>query len=208
MTRLKEDFSGFSEEKIELESRIDELLATTETQVREIKALSKKKKVIRIKEVKKADMRWARSLATNFQKAFRDEIKNGKIKVKRTDDRLIIRVNDSLVFEEDDLEISLDGEEVLSRMGQILKKAKDHEILIAAHLDNQPIPVALAPEFPTSWEFTGTRSTEVLRFFQEETKISGKKLSAVAYGSSRPVTTNSTEKGRSENRRIEFVLLP
>ena len=208
MMRLKEDFSGFSEEKTNLESRIDELLAKTETQVREIKALSKKKRVIRIKEVKKPDMAWAKKLAADFQKTFRDEIKKGKIKVKRTDDRLIIRVADSLVFEEDDLEISLDGEEILTRMGQILMKAKDHEILIGAHLDNRPIPVALAPEFPTAWEFTGTRSTEVLRFFQEESKISGKKLSAVAYGSSRPITTNATETGRSENRRIELVLLP
>ena len=116
ITRLKENFSGFSEEKTKLESRIDQLLAKTENQVREIKALSKKKRVIRIKEVKKPNMAWARTLAANFQKTFRDEIKKGEIKVKRTDDRLIIRVSDSLVFEEDDLEISLDGEEILTRM--------------------------------------------------------------------------------------------
>ena len=215
--QLKDEYSGFAEEKETLEReaaenkiRVDELLAEVQSQTQQIKALSKGKRVVTktVTKVQKPDMSWAKGLMDSLNKSFKGEIDKGNVRIQQTEDRLIIRVTDWLIFEEDDLDISLEGEETLARLGEIIKKAKGHQIMIGGHLDNTPIAPALAPEFPTAWEFTGTRATEVVRFLQEESKISGKILSAAAYGLTRPVASNTTEAGRAQNRRMEFTLFP
>ena len=60
----------------------------------------------------------------------------------------------------------------------------------------------------TGWEFTGARAVATTRFFEEESKLDKRLLFASAYGSARPVTSNATETGRAQNRRIEVALLP
>jgi len=213
LKRINEEFSGFAETKEALEReaaeskvRADELAEKVSGQEKQIKILSKSKKIVRVPQ--KPDMSWAKKIINEAQRAFRKEIQSGSIKIKKKEDRLIIRIADSLIFEIDDVEISLAGEEFLSRIGEILKKIKDHQILIGGHLDNIPIAPSLAPEFPTAWEFTATRSTEVVRFLEEESKVSGTVLSAVAFGSAHPLATNATDGGRAQNRRVEIIFLP
>ena len=216
--RLRDELAGFSlmneeNENLEREAaenkiRAEELLAKVDSQARRIKALSKGKKVVTKIKIKKPDMSWAKAIVRNIQKEFRDEIAKGQVEIKTGEDRLTIHLSDTVVFEEDDLEISIDGEEILVRLGEILKKVKNRQIMIGGHLDNTPIAPALAPEFPTPWEFTGTRATEMVRFLEEEIQVESKIMSAVAYGSTRPISTNATEKGRAKNRRMEVVFLP
>jgi chemotaxis protein MotB len=185
--------------------KMDELLAKIESQAKEIQSLSKKKGAV---VVKKPDMSWAKGLTDTLKATFRDEIKSGDVEIKQTDDRLIITLAEPLLFERDDVEISLEGEDVLAKLGEILKRIQDHQIIIGSHFDDTPIAPSMAREFPTAWEFTGTRAIEVVRFFEEENQIGGKTLSAVAFGSARPVAGNTSEAGRAQNRRIEVSLLP
>jgi chemotaxis protein MotB len=215
--QLEQEYSGFAEEKGTLEReaaenkiRMDELLAEVQSQTQQIKDLSKGKRVVTktVTKIQKPDMSWVEGITESLNKSFKGEIEKGSVQIHQTEDRLVIRVTDLLIFEEDDLDISLDGEDTLARLGAILKKAKGRPIMIGGHLDNTPVAPALVPEFPTAWEFTGTRATEVVRFLQEESKISGENLSAVAYGLTRPVASNTTETGRAQNRRMEFTLLP
>jgi flagellar motor protein MotB len=217
LDQLKEEYSGFAQEKVTLEReaaenkiRVVELLAEVQSQTQQIKDLSKGKRVVTktVTKIQKPDMSWVEGITESLNKSFKGEIEKGSVQIHQSEDRLVIRVTDLLIFEEDDLDISPDGEDTLARLGEILKMAKGHPIMIGGHLDNTPIAPALAPEFPTAWEFTGTRATEAVRFLQEESKISGENLSAVAYGLTRPVASNTTETGRAQNRRMEFTLFP
>ena len=177
------------------------LLAQIKNQSKKIKSLTKN-------NIIKPNMSWAKSTATRLQRALKSEVRNGSAKVKLTEDRLMIILSDLLLFEEDGVGITLDGEDLLARLGEVLKNVKGHEIVIGGHLDNTPIAPVMVPEFPTVWEFTGARAVEVLRFLEEENKISPKLLSAAAYGLSRPVSSNKDEAGRARNRRVEITLLP
>ena len=183
-------------------ARISKLSAKVKSQTKEITALKKKTAP---KIVKGPDMSWAKGVSDPFQRAFRNEIKNGTVQIKKGTDRLVVTLAESLIFDPDDVEITLNGEDFLARLGQVLKGIKGRQMVIGAHLDNVPIAPALAREFPTAWEFTGMRAIEILRFLEEESQVSAKLLSATAYGSARTIASNSTESGRAKNRRVELT---
>jgi chemotaxis protein MotB len=203
-TRLAGDNQNLLKSAQEDETRADELSAQVKSLSRDIRLLSKKRGVI----IKRPDMSWAKGLSDDFQKTFRNEIQKGTARVKLSEDRLTFVLAEPLVFDPDDVEITKEGEDALLRLGGVLKKAKGQQIVIGAHLDDVPIAPSMAREFPTAWEFTGTRAIEVVRFLAEESKIRGAMLSAAAYGSTRSVASNTTDTGRARNRRIEVTLLP
>lgn len=202
--RLAGENQGLLKTAQEDKSKADELSTQVENLTREIKILSKKRGVV----IKTPDMAWAKSLSDGFQKTFRDEIRNGKAQVKQTQDRLTFVLAESLVFDQDDVEITEEGEGSLAKLSEVLAKAKGRQIVIGSHLDDAPIAASMAKDFPTAWDFTGTRAVSVVRFLQEESKINGKMLTAAAYGSTRPISSNATDSGRAQNRRLEVVLLP
>jgi chemotaxis protein MotB len=66
----------------------------------------------------------------------------------------------------------------------------------------------LQAEFPTNWELSTARATNVVRFMQERVGIPPERLQAVGLAEFHPIATNDTPEGRSKNRRIEILLLP
>jgi chemotaxis protein MotB len=68
--------------------------------------------------------------------------------------------------------------------------------------------VKIRDKFPTNWELSTARATTVVRFFIERGGVNRESLEAVGFADTRPVASNDTEEGRTENRRIEIVLYP
>jgi chemotaxis protein MotB len=66
----------------------------------------------------------------------------------------------------------------------------------------------LKKRYPTYWELSTARATEVVRYLQEDGGIDPHLLSATGYAEYLPVAPNDTEEGKHKNRRIEIVLLP
>lgn len=209
--KLKEEAARLAEENQGLlkstrgdKSRADELAVQVGRLTRENKTLMKKNHVI----IKGPDMAWANGLSNGFQKGFRDEIRKGTAEVKQTSDRLTFILAETLVFDRDDVEITPQGEDELVKLGEILSKARGRQIVIGSHLDDIPIAASMAKDFPTAWDFTGTRAVSVVRYLEDEGKLNGRWLTAAAYGSTRPISSNATESGRAQNRRLEVTLLP
>jgi len=207
-TRLAGENQDLLNSAQEDKTKADELSAQVDSLSKELTALSKKRGVTRVVVAKKPDMAWAKGLSDDFKKTFREEIKKGDADIKQTEDRLILTLGELLLFDKDDVEITKEGEDVLVKLGEVLIKAKGRQIIVGGHFDDLPIAPSMAKEFPTAWEFTGTRAVAVVRFLEEEDKISGKALTAAAYGSARTVASNTTDSGRAQNRRIEVTLLP
>jgi len=66
----------------------------------------------------------------------------------------------------------------------------------------------LRDRFPTNWELSTARATAVVRFLQDDGGLNPERLTASGYSYYRPVASNDTEEGRSQNRRIEIILTP
>ena len=71
-----------------------------------------------------------------------------------------------------------------------------------------PIGAGLKKFFPSNWELSVARATNVARYLQEEAGIPPEIISATGYSEYQPIASNDTPEGKAQNRRIEIVLLP
>jgi len=142
-------------------------------------------------------------LVANLKK----EIATGKIQIEQIRGRLTMSIAEELFFESGKAEIKPEGQEVLKRIGNILKKIPEKNVRVEGHTDNVPIGPKIRERYPTNWELGATRAVNVVRFFQEGVGMDPLRLSAVSYGQYRPRATNRTEAGKAKNRRIEIILI-
>ncbi len=143
-------------------------------------------------------------LVTGLQK----EIAARQIQVEQVRDQLRVELVEEVLFDSGEAKIKPAGLDVLRRVGLILKKAKNRRIEDEGHTDNVPIGAELATRFPTNWELSTARATNVARFLQDNVKIDPQLLSATGYSEYRPRAPNTTTEGRRKNRRIEILLGP
>jgi chemotaxis protein MotB len=92
---------------------------------------------------------------------------------------------------------------VLSKVGDILRRERIHQVMVEGHTDTVPIAGSV---FPTNWELSTARASRVVRFLIAS-GVQSRRLSAAGYSALHPIATNLTASGRSRNRRVEIVLL-
>jgi len=80
-----------------------------------------------------------------------------------------------------------------------------YDLRIEGHTDNIPIHTA---EFDSNWELSAARATHIARIFIDLKAIPPERISAAGYSEYHPAAGNNTAEGRSENRRVDLVVLP
>jgi len=138
----------------------------------------------------------------------KDEIEQGQIKITHMADRLSVTMVDKILFPSGEAEITSKGVAILTRIGKIIKNNRGEIIRVEGHTDNVHITPRLQQKFPTNWELSTTRATNVARFLQDKIGIEGASLQAVGMSEYHPVASNETLDGRGQNRRIEIILMP
>ncbi|MFC2088724.1 flagellar motor protein MotB [Calditrichota bacterium] len=136
------------------------------------------------------------------------EIEEGQIKITQLTDKLSVSMVDKILFPSGEAQITANGLKILKRVGDILKNTKNKIIRVEGHTDNMPIAKRLQSKYPTNWELSTERATNVVRFLQDNVGIKGNRLRAVGMSEYHPVVKNDTAKNRSQNRRIEILLMP
>jgi chemotaxis protein MotB len=143
-----------------------------------------------------------------LSKSLQAEIERGDITIKQVRDRLTINMVEKVLFNSGQAQVKPAGLNVLTQVSDVLKNVTDKQIRIEGHTDNVPIGVKIRDKFPTNWELSTARATTVVRFFIDRGGVSRESLEAVGFADTRPVASNDTDEGRTENRRIEIVLYP
>ncbi len=115
---------------------------------------------------------------------------------------------DKVLFNSGEATVNKRGESVLMKVGSILAGIADRQILVSGHTDITPIGEKRASQFPSNWELSTARATNVVRFLQEKANVPGERLVASGYGEFHPVASNKSSTGRAKNRRIEILLVP
>jgi chemotaxis protein MotB len=138
----------------------------------------------------------------------KSEIDQGQITITKMADRLSVSMVDRILFSSGEADITAEGIKVLDRVGNVLKNTQNKVVRVEGHTDNVPISSRLAGKFPSNWELSTARATNVVRLLQDKVGIAPARLEAVGLAEFHPVSTNKTPVGRSQNRRIEIALLP
>ncbi len=138
----------------------------------------------------------------------KQEIADRQVEVEQVRDQLRVQMVDEILFDSGEATLKPAGEAVLRKVGSVLKKTANRAIEVEGHTDNIPIRGALAKRFPTNWELSAARATNVVRFLQDEAGLDPARLSATADSEYKPKDANDTEEGRRRNRRIEILLGP
>ena len=99
-----------------------------------------------------------------------------------------------------------EGKVILDRIWDVIVKYPDREIFIEGHTDNMPIAKKYEGKYKSNWELSTSRSLAVLHHVKNHKNATPNRLRVMGYGESYPVADNSTEEGRTQNRRVEIVI--
>lgn len=138
-----------------------------------------------------------RSLAT--------EVESKQVEVKQLRNRLQVTLLNEILFPESGWEVGPRGIEVLMKVAPSLENLNGKRIVVQGFTDNVPVDEALRTRFPTNWELSASRATNVVRHLKAE-GVDPSALAAEAFGEYHPVAPNDTPEGRRRNRRINIVI--
>ncbi len=142
-----------------------------------------------------------------FKREIKEEIErtglDKHISVIDEGDTITLRFNSLVLFDSGSADIKETAIPILTKTGELLKNL-DSEIEVQGHTDNLPINTLL---FPSNWELSTKRATNIVQFFIRNCGVAPEKLTATGNAEFRPVAPNDTEENRQKNRRIDIVVM-
>ena len=125
------------------------------------------------------------------------------VKVLKTDRGVVIRLNDTMLFDTGSAIIKPQAKATLDKISSLLASF-ENPVLIEGHTDSMPIRTE---KYPSNWELSTARATNIIKYLTQAHKFPPSRLSAVGYGEYMPVEQNTTPQGRAKNRRVDIIVL-
>lgn len=128
------------------------------------------------------------------------------VQIELEDRGLVIRFKDNVLFDPGSAMIKSQSFGILQFLSDLLTTEEliNEEIRVEGHTDNVP---NISTQYPSNWELSTARATNVVRYFIEESGFAASRLSAAGYSEYHPIDTNDTSEGRSANRRVDIVVI-
>jgi chemotaxis protein MotB len=205
---LTAQIDSLQAQMLTLTSEIDALKREKEAAQREQETLHATVNDLSQKAEKAEQLEKATKTYEDLQQKLEKEIQDGQVMITEMKNRLTMTMVDKIIFPSGSTEISKEGKKVLDKVVSILKEVQDKRIQVEGHTDNVRIVSSLKKRYPTNWELSTARATEVVRYLQEAGGLNPQMLSATGFAEYQPVAANDTDDGKHKNRRIEIVLLP
>lgn len=129
-----------------------------------------------------------------------EEIKNEVpgAKVERVGEGIVVEFSNAVLFGFDQSSLSGKAESTLDDLIKILNKYPDTDLEIQGHTDNTG-----ADSYNQG--LSERRSSAVANYLTSH-GISSKRVKTIGFGETAPKYSNDTESGRSQNRRVEFLI--
>jgi chemotaxis protein MotB len=214
ISRLRKDTTGLSAALGELRNRYSEidsnytkLRSNSSTEINKLSSDLKKREQ-RLKEVE--EILRKRDEATNqlkekLQQALLGFTKNG-LTVEIRNGKVYVSLTDKLLFPSGSIVIDEKGKQALTQLAEVLKQQPEINIAVEGHTDSQKI--TNLGQIKDNWDLSVLRSTSVVRYLTEISKVESVRMTATGRGEYQPLGPNTSADSRSKNRRIEIVLSP
>lgn len=143
------------------------------------------------------------AIRERLSKSLFSAIGGGRVTLVEHDDGLVVRLRDAAFFEAAHAEVRREVLSDLAAVGQTLREL-ENSIRIEGHTDSIPIRNS---SYHSNWELSAARAASVLDELVRTSQIHESRLSIAGYASQRPLVSNDTPEGRSQNRRVDIVVL-
>ncbi|HEX3438387.1 MAG TPA: flagellar motor protein MotB [Pseudacidobacterium sp.] len=119
-------------------------------------------------------------------------------------DGLVISLREAGFYDSGSAAPHPDSIKTLDEIAEALH-ATPYDIRIEGHTDNVPIH---NEQFDSNWELSTARATRMAKIFIVDHHFAPIRMSASGYAEFHPVASNATLDGRSQNRRVDIIVLP
>jgi len=140
----------------------------------------------------------------DLEQRLSNQVATHTVSIKMGRDGLVISLREAGFFNSGS---AIPKPETLRTLRQIAASLSQtpYDLRIEGHTDNIPIHTA---EFDSNWELSSARATRIARIILDLKTIIPERISAAGYAEFHPVASNDTSAGRSENRRVDLVVMP
>jgi len=199
-SELEQQKSELEQQKSELEQRSADLEKQNSAIQQQVASLEQQKAALL--EASQQRQQQYDALVQNLSK----EVEQGQLQVRQYKNMLAVDLAEQIFFDSGRAKLKPGGKEVLKKVGEALKGYESKVIRVVGHTDNVPLAKSLQATFPTNWELSVARATNVVRFLQDA-GIPPERMVASGRSEYDPVASNDTAEGRQKNRRIEIMLI-
>jgi chemotaxis protein MotB len=117
---------------------------------------------------------------------------------------LVIRLlTDKVLFDSGSAVVKPEADPLLTEISDLVGVDSTHPISVEGNTDDVPISTS---QYPSNWELSAARAAAVVRVMAAD-GVAAERLEATGVAGLRPIAPNTTEAGRSRNRRVEIALL-
>ncbi len=131
---------------------------------------------------------------------------NNGLTIEQKNGKVYVSLDESLLFASGSYNVESKGQEVLKKLGKVLEKNEDINVLVEGHTDN--VPYNGSGALKDNWDLSVKRATSVVKIILGNSSIAPERLTAAGRGDHVPVADNASKEGRSKNRRTEIILTP
>jgi chemotaxis protein MotB len=149
-------------------------------------------------------------LGTSLRRAisiFSPEMRSNKVKITHDERGLVITLAGDAFFNPASARINIEAtRDILLRLGTYLssEELRGRKFRIEGHTD----AVDVDPEGPweDSWQLSSERSRAILRYLAA-LGVDERRFQIAGFSDTMPVSSNDTEEGRMNNRRVDVIIL-
>jgi chemotaxis protein MotB len=141
-------------------------------------------------------------LMSDLNSLLAKEINTQKVALKETPEGVSINLLELLLFDTGKADIKPQAYETLNKIATYIIEMPN-QIRVEGHTDNVPIST---PQFPSNWHLSIARAMNTGYYILQQGLVP-QRLSIAGYGEYKPVAENDTPEHRTENRRVEIVIL-
>jgi len=143
-------------------------------------------------------------LTTNLTRSLSpDEMKDVDIKVLKG--VVYISLADNMLYQSGNYMISPSAGSILSKVAKIINDYSNYDVLVEGNTDNVPISQV---NIRNNWDLSCLRASSVVQSLQNTYNVDPKRMTAGGRGEYNTVADNSTDFGKSQNRRTQIIITP
>lgn len=149
-----------------------------------------------------------RDVLNKLKKSIIDALMNYKtdeLSVYMKDGKVYVSLAEKLLFKSGSDVVDPKGKEALKTLTKVLNTTKDITVTIEGHTDDVPIKTKL---FEDNWDLSTARATSIVRILTKDNSFDPSCITASGRSQFNPLKSNTTDEGRTSNRRTEVVLAP